>query len=121
MDFCDREMYYTFLGTFLRQIEKDRQDPSIILDVEDKGYEEVSENGSTSGNQSKNDLDESWTGVLGNILVYIVTLSDWHSYTKNLRILASQTTFDEPFSHQWPISIPPFSGGIEVGNWYEKG
>lgn len=52
-------MYYTFLGTFLRQIEKDRQDPSIILDVEDKGYEEVSENGSTSGNQSKNDLDES--------------------------------------------------------------
>lgn len=114
-------MYYTFLGTFLRQIEKDRQDPSIILDVEDKGYEEVSENGSTSGNQSKNDLDESWTGVLGNILVYIVTLNDWHSYTKNLRILASQTTFDEPFSHQWPISIPPFSGGIEVGNWYEKG
>ena len=48
----------SFLGTFLRQIERDRQDPSI-LDVEDEDYEEVSENGSTSGNQSENDLDGS--------------------------------------------------------------
>lgn len=60
------------LGTFLRKIERDGQDPAIILDVEDEDFEEMSENGSTGESQSENDLDESWTGLLEKILVNLV-------------------------------------------------
>ena len=64
-------MWY-LLGTFLRKIERDGQDPAIILDVEDEDFEEMSENGSTGESQSENDLDESWTGLLEKILVNLV-------------------------------------------------
>ena len=64
-------MWY-LLGTFLRKIERDGQDPAIILDVEDEDFEEMSETGSTGESQSENDLDESWTGLLEKILVNLV-------------------------------------------------
>ena len=64
-------MWY-LLGTFLRKIERDGQDPAIILDVEDEDFEEMSENGSTGESQSENDLDESWTDLLEKILVNLV-------------------------------------------------
>lgn len=64
-------MWY-LLGTFLRKIERDGQDPAIILDVEDEDFEKMSENGSTGESQSENDLDESWTGLLEKILVNLV-------------------------------------------------
>ena len=72
MTFLLEKCDISFLGTFLRQIERDGQDPAIILDVEDEDFEEISENGSTGESQSENDLDESWTGLLGKILVNLV-------------------------------------------------
>lgn len=57
MTFLLEKCDISFLGTFLRQIERDGQDPAIILDVEDEDFEEISENGSTGESQSENDLD----------------------------------------------------------------